>query len=345
MYFWIKIYIFLILIFFCIFLFKRTNITNEHKTVIETCIDDMYNILYDKRRPSMATEPFTQLNAAPTPAPAPRTLTNYIFKENENKYDGYYAEIYNIIHKPENSYHHLETVIQQTQADHQRSIFLDIDCKTGRFVNYLQERGFENTHGVDESQAMVEYCENIDPTITVKQANIADAIIYEPDLFTHIYAINSLFIYRQKNKQKIIENIYGWLINGGGGYFVLHLIDTDEHPTAITATVAATATATAAGKCYKSMFSFFNNENQKIKEYVVTTQPETIQSNNISAYLTLIEKIKDDADVTHEYHETLYIENIKTIIKYATDVGFSLVGKIDNTECSLGHYLYIFQKN
>lgn len=336
MYFWIKIYIFLILIFFCIFLFKRTNITNEHKTVIDICIDDMYNILYDKRRPSTATEPFTQ---SATPAPAPRTLTNYIFKENENKYDGYYAEIYNIIHKPENSSHHLDTVIQKTQADHQRSIFLDIDCKTGTFVKYLQERGFENTHGVDESQAMVEYCENIHPTINVKQANSNDAIIYEPDLFTHIYAINSLFIYRKKNKQKIIDNIYGWLVNGG--YFVLHLIDTDGHTTAI---AAAAAAATVSGKCYKSMFSFFNNENQKIKEYVVTTEPETIQPNNISAYLTLIEKIKDDADVTHEYHETLYIENIKTIIKYATNVGFSLVGKIDNAENGLGHYLYIFQK-
>lgn len=303
---WPKIFIYILLIFFCIVLYKNTQ--------------------------KKIHEPMTRYSQP------------YIYKENAQIYDSDYAEIYDTIHRPEyTAPYELNIIMRQTQCDRTHSVFLDVQSNTGYTVHWLQLVGFR-AFGVDTSPQMVENALTKYPDIPAANIKTADpftAAIYEPDIFTHVL-MNYYTVYQWTAAQKmtIFKNTYVWLRSGG--YLVVHLVN----PLQFDITPASK-------RDFILRILFFDDEAFKLNEshlafedfdyHVEKTAP--VSAMGTSHTTTVREKIKDPNGNVRENKRTLYLENIQTIVGYATDVGFSLVGKIDVMQIrGKGHYLYIFQK-
>jgi ubiquinone/menaquinone biosynthesis C-methylase UbiE len=83
---------------------------------------------------------------------------HYIFKQNENKYDDFYAELYDDIQKPEQrNLFEIMVLIKQTMPT-EKSNMLDIGCGTGSLVNQLNKMGYR-AYGIDKSQEMINMAE------------------------------------------------------------------------------------------------------------------------------------------------------------------------------------------
>lgn len=302
---WKKIFLYILLIFFCIVLYKNTQSKTYESLVL-----------------------LSSLSQAP-----------YVFKSNEEIYDKYYTEIYDTIYCPEYTVRsELRIIIKQTQItpSSSRTIFLDIGSKTGYTVNTLHQMGFRS-FGVDLSQDMINYSENKYPEINVKCEDVLNPMCYEFNLFTHIL-MNSLEIYHYKNKAVIIKNIYSWLNNGG--FLIMHLVNPNKFditPPSNKDFISQILFHEFKDKSLDKSYLKFNDFDYYIskKSNKLSDIPTTIIS----------EKIIYSNGNIRENEQILYTEKIETIIRYTKNVGFSLIGEVNIQNIyGEGHYLYILQK-
>ena len=246
----------------------------------------------------------------------------FVTESGAKAYDGFYAEIYDRLHKTETrSEKEMMQIIAATQPDKENSAFLDIGCGTGCAVDVLKRNGY-NAVGVDQSVAMIEVGKER-RSACGKSLSVGDAmdpLLFERGVFSHILCLDRT-IYEIVDKVAFFRNCKHWL--RPGGYLVLHLVDPAEYnaivPLGKPAGFGDIPVQTLAGKRvtdttidfidfkYKSSYDF-----SELKSGVVT-QTETFTDSTSNS-------------VRRNEH-TLYMTEPKSILEDTRYCGFLMMGQ------------------
>uniref|UniRef100_A0A6C0DRB7 Methyltransferase domain-containing protein n=1 Tax=viral metagenome TaxID=1070528 RepID=A0A6C0DRB7_9ZZZZ len=258
---------------------------------------------------------------------------SYVLKQDENKYDDFYVELYDTIQKPEQrNVFEIMILLRQTMPT-KKSNILDIGCGTGSLVNEMTKLGYR-AYGIDKSQAMIDAAEKKHSDNDFKCTDIVDPMEFEPSTFTHILCTN-FTIYEIDDKMKFFRHCFHWLAQGG--YLFVHLVDPDKfdtitpigkhkldkNPQRISKKRITDTTVDFPKFEYKSSYDF--GENPAIfKETFTDKKTKNIRQNE----------------------QRLYFVSVDGIIDIAKKNGFIVHSKADMEDCidDSNQYLYIFER-
>jgi SAM-dependent methyltransferase len=231
-------------------------------------------------------------------------------KNNEEKYDIFYSQIYDLVMEPKKSADFImKRVIKLTKPSKSKdTLFLDAGCGTGYLVNQLNQYRYP-TIGIDRSKSMIDYAKSKYPDINVSIGDLEEPMTFNAKTFTHIIC-NQKTIYEIKEKIGFFRNCHHWLVMDG--FFIIELNDTISN------------------------ISNANTTNRRFGDfqYKTTIQPidETI--------VLFTEKFTDlKSSHVRENEQTYYTGNIVQDIIYC---GFTEYNQIKGEE---GSIFYIFTKN
>lgn len=151
----------------------------------------------------------------------------YILKENQDIYDDFYSEVYDIIHR--NKECNLEDImfILKNTKTNSSSLFLDVGCKTGSFIQELYSLNL-NGIGIDSSKPIINIASQknmIKDHLYLK--NMLDPMSFKPNTFSHVYCTFNSFYSLQKNEKRIVlKNIFHWL--KPNGYLCIQLLNPEK---------------------------------------------------------------------------------------------------------------------
>ncbi len=259
----------------------------------------------------------------------------FILKTDENIYDEFYSEIYNIIHKPERrSFGDMKVIINETHPSPEHSVFLDIGSGTGYVLNELTSLGF-NAFGIDKSSSMVKYAEDKYPKINVEQGDIIDTMALNKNVFTHILCLYYT-IYEIEDKITLFRNCYYWM--KPGGYLILHLIDPHKFNRRVP---CDTNPLFKEDTIQKNSVHFFDFDYKY--EYIVS---ETSTNTYIKPMLFKETFTDNKTNNIRQNEHTLYVEPVAQILKKATQNGFIAKGSFQISEYrDANQYIYILERS
>lgn len=257
----------------------------------------------------------------------------FLFKQGNAIYDTFYADIYDylVFNKIKNDYE-IGIVLNQTSPS-EKSVIADIGCGTGHQVNDLHSKNLE-VIGIDISPSMIDKAKSNYPDISAqfKVGDGLDNTLFRDVSLTHILCLY-FTVYYMEDKMRFFYNCYGWLMPGG--YLIMHLVDKHKfdpilppgNPLYI---VSPQKYAKDRITHTKITFNdFVYNSNFKLKDNVATFD----------------EKFKFEDGRIRKQEQTLYMEDVSTIVDMAQEAGFILHAKVDMVKCAYEHqYLYIFIK-
>ena len=257
----------------------------------------------------------------------------YVFKQNTDANDEFYAEIYDQLQNPDerNSYV-LDKTIEMTQPTLRNSVFLDIGSKTGSFLNLLHERGFKAT-GLEPSQAMVKYSQNRNPKMSLKCGSIEQPMTFDKGSFTHVIS-NGLTFYEFQDKRQFFQNCMFWLTPGG--YLILHLVDPERFDPIIPGGKPAILKSPQLYSSkritdtmidfidfkYKAGFDFSdwsNNQNVRLKETFTDELTKNVRENEFNYKM----------------------EPLQEVLKMASANGFIVQGQVNLSNCTGDAHQYL----
>lgn len=261
--------------------------------------------------------------------------SSFISKREEDIYDNFYAQVYNIIYNPKSNADFItDIIIKDTLANTKTSVILIVGCETGILGNNLQLQGFD-TYIIDQSKDMIDNAILNFPNLKTKIGNIKNPMIYDKYTFSHILC-TGFTLYHIKDKLSFFRNVYQWLISNG--YFILQLVDRDHFNTIIPAGRShildtpqkytkerITETSINFGNFhYKSKYNF-----DKMKETDVCTMTENFTD------------IKTNKVRQNEH--TLYMETIEYILELLRKCGFIVKGQF-KLQSDNQQYIYIIER-
>jgi SAM-dependent methyltransferase len=259
---------------------------------------------------------------------------SFVLKTNENIYDGFYCDIYDIIHKTsKHSIGEIKQIIDVTQPSIQNSVFLDIGCGTGITLEILTKMGY-NAFGIDKSLSMCKYASANNPEINVEYGDIMDTMAVNKNIFTHILCLY-FTVYEIEDKITFFRNCYHWL--KPGGYLIVHLIDPDKFSRIVPCNQNALFVNNKVSD--KNEISFFDFT----YKYEYKESNHSDKDNNI---MYLKETFTDTKTGHMRQNENrLFVEPISNILKKASTNGFILKGKYNIQEYQDNNqYIYIFER-
>ncbi len=181
-----------------------------------------------------------------------------------------------------------------------QSKILDIECSTGQYVHKLSIQGYQ-VEGMDSDKKNIDYCLKKYP-YPFKQTTT-----YLPQTFDVILCMN-LSIYKVKNINTTLQQIFDWLKSGG--YLYIYCVND-----------------------LKTMFTKKYNVKQ-IQKY----HPKITQISNIEYSL----KEYVESNQQHYYYETpLYFYSKNEIMSIAKQYGFIVENMI---KLNKNESIYIFKK-
>jgi SAM-dependent methyltransferase len=152
------------------------------------------------------------------------SISPFEFKDNQAKYDTFYANLYDTIHKTKPQTHFdFQQILRLTQPN-ATSNFLDIGSGTGTMVNRIERAGFR-AFGLDSSQDMISYATTNHPHNEYIYGDATNTMQFESDTFTHVVCTH-FTIYEIEDKPQVFRNIFKWL--KPDGVFILHLVDVQK---------------------------------------------------------------------------------------------------------------------
>ena len=265
--------------------------------------------------------------------PFRETFTNnddkFIYKNND-LYDDFYSNIYDdlVYNQRKNDFEGGEIMkfVKEGKA-------LDIGSGSGHHVNQLSKEGLDCV-GLDSSKSMIKKAKIKFPKEEFIYGNALKPMNFQPNSFNLITCLY-FTIYYIKDKEQLFKNVSLWL--KPGGYFVLHLVDKHNFNPMV-----------PAGDPFM-IISPQNYTDERIKDTTVHFDNFKYKSNfalpeKNKAIFKEYFKFKDSNRVRQNDH-VFYMENQKTIVQLAKNVGLKLQDVIDMSPCAYDHqYLYIFQK-
>lgn len=245
----------------------------------------------------------------------------FVFKKGAEMYDQFYVNVYDILTNTElNSSFEIGTIINSTSPSSE-SIVLDIECRTGSRTTKLNNL---QIIGLDASPFMIKksIMKNPDHKFVVGDAlNIG---VFEPASFTHILCLD-MNIYYFKDKRTFINNCMDWLMPGG--YFILHVVDTNSHDPILSINPSL----------------YIGNGKSKTKQLKdFTYSINSYKNDNIT---TIQEKFKFNNGNTRKQERILYMEDKEILLTTVQQCGFTLHAISDIIKYDYGsQYIYIFVK-
>lgn len=258
----------------------------------------------------------------------------FILKEGDDIFDDFYAQIYDIIHKP-NLYVDSITddIIKNTNINEDKCISLVIAGDTGEQYNSFQSKGID-TYTIFKHRDMYEHSLIKYPDMKAKVDDLENPMSYETNTFSHILCSGTT-LYTMKTKEKFFRNVYNWLIPDG--VFLLQLSD-------------------------RSKFNTISNSiNNKLIDSPQKYHNERITDSEIDfgsfKYLSKYDFSDAEKDIVYfsetftdsqtqhvrKQDQILYMENIDDILKIALMCGFSVFSKINLIQDD-NQFIYILER-
>jgi len=243
------------------------------------------------------------------------TRDKYILKRNQDIYDDFYAQVYReIISEPSRLEQEIKAIQQLTQPSKEYSVFLDVGAGTSQVMNELNNRGYTNVYGVEESEALVNHSPLSNQMVV---GSVLDKQMFEQSTFTHIICLGNQ-VYETDKKVAFFKNCYYWL--KPGGYLVVHLFE----------------------KLRPNTTQPIKEKKAKGIDYKLSVEPGKTNSS-----LILTEQMTNLNTGQLRIHEkTLFMKEIGDIINDALYSGFIIKGKTiyPSTMTTQKEYLYFFQR-
>ena len=261
-------------------------------------------------------------------------INKFIVKQNDKIYDSFYCSLYDELIYSSYKNNFEITAIDNLLFNNKKNIILDIGSGTGRHVNALQKRG-NTIIGIDKSRAMVKRASTNFPNSDFRNVDALSTMTFPRGYFTHILCLY-FTIYYIKNKQKLLQNCFSWLMPGG--FLVLHLVNRNMFDPILPA--ADPLVLISSQKYAKERIT---SSNVKFKDFEYKAKFSLDNKNNIGSFT---ENFKDDiTGKVRQNEHTLYMPPQKTIIDLAKNIGFIVYGQMSMVECEYEYqYLYILQK-
>lgn len=258
----------------------------------------------------------------------------FILKEGDDIFDDFYAQIYDIIHKP-NLYVDSITddIIKNTNINEDKCVSLVIAGDTGEQNNSFQSKGID-TYTIFKHRDMYEHSLIKYPNMKAKVDDLENPMAYETNTFSHILCSGTT-LYTMKTKEIFFRNVYNWLIPDG--VFLLQLSD-------------------------RSKFNTISNSiNNKLIDSPQKYHNERITDSEIDfgsfKYLSKYDFSDAEKDIVYfsetftdsqtqhvrKQDQILYMENIDDILKIALICGFSVFSKINLIQDD-NQFIYILER-
>ena len=258
----------------------------------------------------------------------------FILKEGDDIFDEFYAQIYDIIHKP-NLYVDSITddIIKNTNINEDKCVSLVIAGDTGEQNNSFQSKGID-TYTIFKHLDMYKHSLIKFPNMKAKVDDLENPMAYETNTFSHILCSGTT-LYTMKTKEIFFRNVYNWLIPDG--VFLLQLSD-------------------------RSKFNTISNSiNNKLIDSPQKYHNERITDSEIDfgsfKYLSKYDFSDAEKDIVYfsetftdsqtqhvrKQDQILYMENIDDILKIALICGFSVFSKINLIQDD-NQFIYILER-
>lgn len=261
-------------------------------------------------------------------------ISKFVIKQGVAVYDDFYANVYDylVFNSIKNDYE-IGTILNNTMPN-EKSVIADIGCGTGHQVSDLSSRNL-NITGVDISPAMIKKAIDEHPYIShnFKVGDGLDGHLFQSNSLTHILCLY-FTIYYMKDKMRFFYNCMNWLMPGG--YLIVHLVDKHKFDPILppgNPLYIVSPQKYAKERITKTKITF--------NDFVYDSNFK-LDDNDIA---TFSEKFKFNDGRVRKQEQTLYMEDISTIVNMAQEAGFLVHAKIDMVKCAYEYqYLYIFTK-
>ena len=256
------------------------------------------------------------------------------YKDNNRIFDSFYSDIYDDLFYSESRAHIDLDIISPIVKFNAYSSILDAGCGTGQHIKKLVKDKYLVT-GIDSSKDMVIKARDINKNVEIKQGDITNSILYNPEEFTHILCLY-FTIYYIEDKRQFFLNAYDWLQKDG--ILVLHLVNRDMFDPILPASnplFMVSPQKYAKNRIVTSTIKF--------KDFEYNSKFHADQSNNKGVFE---ETMKDDVSGNVRKHRhTLYMESQKEILNIAKQCGFTVIHKSDLVTIQYEYqYFYYLQK-
>tara|TARA_B100001063_G_C16773696_1_gene563454 strand:- start:2233 stop:3078 length:846 start_codon:yes stop_codon:yes gene_type:complete len=256
------------------------------------------------------------------------------YKDNNRIFDSFYSDIYDDLFYSESRAHIDLDIISPIVKFNAYSNILDAGCGTGQHIKKLVKDKYLVT-GIDSSKDMVIKARDINKNIEIKQGDITNSILYNPEEFTHILCLY-FTIYYIEDKRQFLLNAYDWLQKDG--ILVLHLVNRDMFDPILPASnplFMVSPQKYAKNRIVTSTIKF--------KDFEYNSKFHVDQSKNKGVFE---ETMKDDVSSNVRKHRhTLYMESQKEILNIAKQCGFTVIHKSDLVTIQYEYqYFYYLQK-
>lgn len=156
------------------------------------------------------------------------TYSAKVYRNNDDIYDSYYAEVYpELIDKYKDKLLQYEIddldIYANLSEYKSKANILDLGCGTGTHLKELGQK--YKVLGIDSSRSMLDKAKvNVKHLKNVRliQGDFDHKDIINQKQFTHVICFYFSF-YCSKNYQQLLRNVHSWLQRGG--YFCVHLVD------------------------------------------------------------------------------------------------------------------------
>jgi SAM-dependent methyltransferase len=259
----------------------------------------------------------------------------FLLKSDTNVYDDFYADVYDyLVFNNLKDEYEVGQIINKTNTT-SKSKILDIGCGTGHHTGSLGSKGFD-VLGIDISNSMIKKGKENYPNYKFKVADASNSDIFEPNTYTHILCMY-FTVYYMKDKKQFFDNCFKWLMPGG--YLIVHLVDRDNFDPILP---PGNPLLFVSPQRYAK--ERITSTKVKFTDFSYSADFQLDKRNDIAKFN---EKFKNDSDDKVRKNEhILYMPDIDTIVREATDSGFFLEEKIDLLQCQYEYqYLYVFVKS
>ena len=265
------------------------------------------------------------------------TNQNFVIKMNDDLYDGFYANIYDLLVFNQIKTEYEIGQIINTTTPTSESLILDIGCGTGNTVHGFVERGYSNIVGIDKSKEMIEKARDKYPNYKFEIANIMDmaGFPYNDGTFTHILCLY-FTIYYMKDKERFFKNCFNLL--QPGGFLIVHLVDRNRFDPILP---PGNPFYIVSPQSYSK--ERITQTNVDFNGFNYNANFELQKENNTATFEEKFKK-KMTNQVRINKH-TLYMDTVKNTLQKAQDVGFIIHATIDMMKCAYDYqYLYVLYK-
>ena len=256
-----------------------------------------------------------------------------VFKEGNDIYDDFYADIYDhlVFSGVKNNYE-ISVILKNTNPT-ETSVIADIGCGTGHHVKELFDKNITAT-GIDVSPAMIKIAKETYPSLDFRVGDGLNSELFKFSSLTHILSLY-FAVYYFKDKRQFFDNCMDWLMPGG--YLIIHLVDRETFDP-----ILPPGNPLYVVSPQKYAKKRITHTKVTFTDFVYKSNFKLDTNNNLA---TFDEHFKFNDGKVRKQQQKLYMEDTAVITNIAEDCGFILHSKINLVKCAYeNQYLYIFTK-